>query len=168
MEDNRWGQHSSQTAGKLNVRSTLLGSRALRSHSHGVWAGHPQQLQLHRKWAGEGIHTAFSTVKALRRCWAHSYLPLFLQPLLTPHVYISLGVEREARAFGTGNQACSTGNQLETSHLLCLNREQRGAEGTAAGSCPGESWQAHNQTGSFLQAPELLAWLSKGKRWWTE
>lgn len=82
---------------------------------------------------------AFSTVKALRRCWAQSCLPLFLQPLLTPHVYISLGVEREARAFSTGNQAfstgnqaCSTGNQLETSHLLCLNREQRGAEGTAA------------------------------------
>lgn len=96
---------------------------------------------------------AFSTVKALGRCWAHSCLPLLLQPLLTPQVYLSLGVERESWAF-------STGNRLETSHLLCLNGtrgEQRGAEGTAAQSWPGESWQAQNQTGSFLQAPKFLA-----------
>lgn len=49
----------------------------------------------------------------------HNCFPVLLQPLLTPHVYISLGVQREAWAFGTGNR-------LETSHLLCLNRE--GAE----------------------------------------
>lgn len=79
--------------------------------------------------------------------------PPAASPDPTPPSLISLGVERDAWAF-------STGNRLETSHLLCLNGEQRGA----AQSWPGESWQAQNQTGSFLQAPKLLAWLTKDSR----
>lgn len=101
---------------------------------------------------------AFSTVKALGRCWAHSCLPLLLQPLLTPQVYLSLGVERESWAF-------STGNQLETSHLLCLNGtrgEQRGAGGQQHN--PGQERAGRLRIRLVLSCRPQSSWLTKDSR----